>query len=109
MTKYTSEDLAQIAMKIILHAGNARQIVQEAFNLSFENKSWEEINEKLIQARNELTLAHKAQTNVIQDTILDNNQIYSLLFSHAQDTLMTINSELFIAENMLKLHYSVYK
>ncbi|NBK93507.1 PTS lactose/cellobiose transporter subunit IIA [bacterium 1XD21-13] len=105
MSKYSAEDLNQLAMEIILHAGDARTLISDAFAAAEKGEDIETVQGLLNDARKEITTAHKIQTDVIQSTDLDDNQKMTLLFIHAQDTLMTINSELFMSENVLHLHY----
>ncbi len=105
MKEYNASDLNKLAMEIILYAGDCRNFVNEAFIMAQEDKDFEVIKDLLEQARLKITSAHKLQTNVIQSTILNEKQEMTMLFIHAQDTLMTINSELFISENVLRLFY----
>lgn len=106
MSKYSATDLNQLAMEIILHAGDARAFVSDAFAAAAKGEDYKTVQNLLNDARKKITMAHKLQTDVIQSTIMDENQAMTLLFIHSQDTLMTINSELFISENMLRLHYT---
>ena len=99
MKEYNTEDLNQLAMEIILLAGDCRSLVDDAFN----NKDFDAIKKILKEAREKITQAHKLQTDVIQNTVLNDRQNVTMLFIHAQDTLMTINSELFICEHVLQL------
>ncbi|WP_028042761.1 PTS lactose/cellobiose transporter subunit IIA [Candidatus Stoquefichus massiliensis] len=105
MEEYTINDLNQLAMDIILYAGDCRNLVNEAFKAAGDGKDYTEIKELFHQARLKITKAHKLQTDVIQSTIFNEKQDMTMLFIHAQDTLMTINSELFISENILQLYY----
>lgn len=90
-----------VAMKLILHAGNCRENIQ----LAMKQINDYEICEKYLEiARQEILKAHRSQTQVIQETI-DNDLSINLLFVHAQDTVMTINSELITAQYI----FSVYK
>lgn len=95
-------ELVTAAMQIILHAGNARN---EALDALSEAKkfNFEKANELLENARNSITQAHKAQTKVIQNEANGHSYEYSLLFNHAQDTLMTINSEILIAKELIDI------
>lgn len=102
--EYNASDLNKLAMEIILYAGDCRNLVNEAFKATGDGKDYEEIKELFNQARLKITKAHKLQTDVIQNTILNEKQEMTMLFIHAQDTLMTINSELFISENVLQLY-----
>ncbi|MGM0123254.1 PTS system, cellobiose-specific IIA component [Enterococcus sp. AZ194] len=96
------EKINEISMTIILHAGDARKLIMEALTDIGDTK-FKEADEKLIEAKNEINLAHKAQTNTIQEEASGNKQSFSLLFSHAQDTLMTISSEWNIAKKMIEI------
>ena len=53
------------------------------------------------KAEEEIVLAHKAQTEVIQNEMSGQGYDYSLLFTHAQDTLMTIKSELTFSKELI--------
>ena len=54
-------------------------------------------------AEAKLLLAHRAQTDTIQRQAAGEEISYSLLFTHAQDTLMTISAELHMAKKMMPL------
>ena len=88
-------ELISVAMQIILHAGDARVRVteglQEAKRFDFE------------EAEKAFVLAHKAQTEIIQNEASGESYEFSLLFAHAQDTLMTIHSELRMAKEMVDI------
>ena len=106
MNQYSATDLNKLAMEIILHAGDCRNLIQDAFTATTQRKDDTIVKQLLNEAREKITLAHKLQTDVIQNTVLNDHQELTLLFIHAQDTLMTIHSELFMSENILKLYYS---
>lgn len=94
--------LIPVAMQIILHAGDSRIKIAEA--LACAKKGDFEQTDKVIQEAEEaITLAHKSQTEIIQNEASGNSYEYSLLFAHAQDTLMTINSELRMAKEMIDI------
>lgn len=103
MTDYSTQELNELAMKIILHAGDCRKLVNDAFVAAKKGETWEVVKETLKSAREKITEAHRLQTKVIQDTVMNDHPQLTMLFIHAQDTLMTINSELFLAENLLEL------
>lgn len=44
------------------------------------------------------------QTEMIQSSINEDELQTTLLFTHAQDTLMTINSEVNLTQNMIRLY-----
>lgn len=95
--------LILVSMDIILHAGDAREQVMKAFE-NCENNLFEEARKNLAIARDEITIAHKAQTEIIQAEMSGTKHEFCLLFIHAQDTLMTINSEINLTEKMIRMY-----
>jgi len=49
----------------------------------------------------EITQAHAAQTEIIQAEARGVQYEYCMLFNHAQDTLMTINSEIELCSSLI--------
>ena len=94
--------LVPVAMQIIMHAGDARIKITEALNAA---KKWEfqKAYQEMKEAKREITLAHNSQTEIIQNEASGISYGFSLLFAHAQDTLMTINSEVRMAEEMIDI------
>lgn len=105
MAKKTIEELNTAAMQMILFAGNSRNMITEALNSIEKGLDADAVNAKLKEAKEEITKAHKIQTDIIQSTIEEDEPGTTLLFTHAQDTLMTIYSELNMAKHMMKLFY----
>lgn len=93
------------AMSIIMSAGDARLLCREALNAIAEY-NFPLANEKMKEANKKITEAHRVQTDAIQGETRGEKQEYTLLFAHAQDTLMTIYSEINIAKQMLKIFES---
>lgn len=95
-----TEEKIQSAMQIILHAGDAR------VNNDLALKALAEFNivkakEEHSKAQENITKAHRIQTDAIQDETRGISSEYSLLFAHAQDTLMTINSEILVTKRLI--------
>lgn len=96
------EQLINVAMQIILHAGDARNFAIDAlkaakeFDFKAANKLMEKANDSMIEA-------HKAQTETIQNEMNGEKHEYSILFSHAQDTLMTVMSEINMSKEMIDI------
>ena len=110
MGQLTSNELNQAAMNIILHAGNCRNSLNEALSIvESGNIDEDRINVLIKEAKEEITIAHRLQTNMIQSTIEDDKLQTTLLFTHAQDTLMTINSEMIMTKHLIKLYKSLYQ
>ena len=109
MDKTTIEQLNSAAMQIILHAGDCRNLLNEAINDLLDDKSEEEVKDKITQAKKEITKSHVIQTDMIQSSINEEELQTTLLFTHAQDTLMTINSEVNLVQSMIRLYRKLEK
>ena len=92
-----SEETVQSAMSIILNAGDARVACKEALD-AIATGNFDEAEEKMKVAHEKITAAH-----AIQGETRGESSEYSLLFAHAQDTLMTIYSEINIAKQLIKI------
>lgn len=102
------EQIIENAMKIIMSAGDARVCNQKALDALAEFDI-EKAKELIKEANKYITEAHKVQTDAIQGETRGEKAEYSLLFAHAQDTLMTIYSEINIAKQLIKVIESVNK
>lgn len=101
-----NETRAEEAMSIILNAGDARNACIEAMKAISENR-FDEAREFMKTAKDKINLAHAAQTDAIQDECRGVYREYSLLFAHAQDTMMTIQSEIILVSNLMKTFESL--
>lgn len=95
-------DLNVVAMGVIINAGDGRNCINDALDClaSFDFAGAEE---HLKEAEAKILKAHEAQTETIQRQAAGEDLEYSLLFTHAQDTLMTINSELHMAQKFMPI------
>ena len=100
-----SEELIQSAMEIILHAGDARLQVKLALD-HIAKQDFDQAKKLIVNATDEIRIAHRVQTDAIQGEAQGIKMEYSLLFAHAQDTLMTIYSEINIAKQMIQIFES---
>lgn len=97
---------AQTAMKIILHAGDARLKISEALK-SLKVFDIENAKSLLKEADKDIVAAHQSQTEALQAESNGDEIEYSILFSHAQDTCMTVCSEMNIAEQLIDICESI--
>ena len=101
-SKQFSEENVKNTMNIILNAGDARDFISKAlddvadYNYNNAKVNMKKANEKLI-------IAHRLQTKKIQEEAEGKPIEYSVLFTHAQDTLMTINTEYNLANHLIKI------
>ncbi|MDF2944928.1 MAG: lactose/cellobiose transporter subunit [Herbinix sp.] len=102
MEDIMENELVPIAMQIILNAGDARNSTASALN-AVKMEDFTVAKERIKEAKEFIRLAHVSQTEVIQNETRNKAYEPCLLFAHAQDTIMTINSEVIIAEQIIDL------
>lgn len=101
------EKMIEVSMQIIMHAGDARNYIQNSIEFAKNNKI-EEANKNVEIAKKELTAAHLAQTQVIQNSFNEEqDEVVNLLLIHAQDTYMTIHSELRMVEYLIDIYKEI--
>lgn len=96
------KDINMIAMEVIMNAGDGRDKVDEALAAMAEGRL-EQADALLREAEQLIAKAHNAQTEVVQSQVSGEDTEYSLLFVHAQDTVMTITTELRMAQMLLPI------
>ena len=104
-----NDKVVQVAMQIVISAGDARNAAGKALDCvaAFDFAG---AKEHMEEANNHICAAHNAQTEMIQSEIAGTETIQpSLLFNHAQDTLMTINSEVNLVQSMIRLYRKLEK
>lgn len=99
--------MVEAAMAVIVSAGEARDFCREALR-SARGGNFAEAEGKLAEAKSSITEAHNGQTDVIQAEMRGEETKISLLFIHAQDTIMTITSEINMAEEMLEMYKLIH-
>lgn len=100
------DDLNKTAMQIILHAGDARTLAMKAMDI-LGTFALDESKALIDQAKKELVDAHRVHTTVLQDAIANEVNVYTVLFAHAQDTLMGVTTEINLIEKTYNLMISV--
>jgi PTS system cellobiose-specific IIA component len=93
----SNEAMNSIAVEIIMLAGDARLCVPQGFKAVLEGR-FEEAGTKLEEARKKLAEAHGLQAEIVQSEGEGKKHEHTLLFIHAQHTLMAVFSEI----NMLR-------
>lgn len=95
-------ELAEIAMKIILHSGNARKLIDDAFK-DAKVGDFESPKAKMEEANAEIVEAHRSQTKLIQAEARGETHQPTILFNHAQDNLMIVASEMAITKRLIEV------
>lgn len=105
---YDYEKNAEICMEIIIESGNAKDLVAKSLE-SIENFDFETAKIKINEAKKHITKAHGIQTDTIREEMSGESKFEPvLLFNHAQDSLMTVMSEVRMVENLIKVFESFY-
>lgn len=86
-------ELQTAAMQIILHAGDARAAAEDAVKTALEGNV-DGARSKIEDATKLIAQAHSAQTEIIQKEAGGHDYPYTILFAHAQDTMMTIDLQI---------------
>lgn len=93
--------LIMSAMGILTHAGDARIFARKALE-AVQIQDFIEADKLIQQAQTEIVSAHAQQTQIIQGEARGETYEYCMLFNHAQDTLMSINSEIELTKTLIK-------
>lgn len=96
------KDINVVAMEVIMNAGDGRDKIDEAL-AAMARGELDEVERLLAEAEKLIVKAHNAQTAMIQSQVSGENMEYSLLFIHAQDTVMTITTELRMTQKLLPI------
>ncbi|MBL5766404.1 PTS cellobiose transporter subunit IIA [Heyndrickxia sporothermodurans] len=97
------EQIQSVAFEIILHSGSSRTMIHEAFKM-MKNNEFKDAADKLEEANNELLLAHKSQTALLQQYSSGETINMEIIMVHAQDHLMTTMTLKEVASEMLYLY-----
>lgn len=102
----TVDALNEKAMEMIVCAGAGRTALNIALDALCEGNT-EKYDQMMAEAKAKMKEAHAAQTEVLQETITAPEFYPNILFTHAQDTLMTVMSELNTAKHIARLYTKV--
>jgi len=92
---------AQVAMKIIYYAGNAKSAALQAIDAAFAGDS-DKADKLLVAAKDELKSAHNIQTSLMTDEMNGKMIEKSVILIHAQDQFMAANTEIELGERLIK-------
>lgn len=96
------EKLVEKSMQIIISSGEARDFCMKALEQA-EEGNYEKAAELHAEAKKAIVAAHHIQTECIQGATAGEPFEYNVLFAHAQDTMMTVFSEINLTGHIIKL------
>ena len=100
------KDINEEAMQIIIYAGDARLFIMKSIDAISKNQ-FADAGKNIALAQEKIKSAHILHTKAIQDDARGNGKPYSMLFTHAQDTLMTIRSEMLLTEKLFNVFENI--
>lgn len=98
-----SDSNEMIVMNLIVDAGSARSYAMEAIQLA-RSGEFEEAEQALQSANDEMVKAHHAQTDLIQAEARGERAEINLFMVHAQDHVMTAMLAKDLASEMVELY-----
>ena len=96
-----------MTMQLIVNSGDARSRAMEAISIAKEGKI-ADAREKLKEADEFLTKAHKFQTDLLQEEADGNIKSVTLLTAHAQDHLMNAITVIDLANEFVDLYEKIH-
>ncbi|WP_159721372.1 PTS cellobiose transporter subunit IIA [Enterococcus sp. CSURQ0835] len=102
-----SEALQVTAFEIILHSGDARAVIHQAF-AAMREQAFATAEEQLIEANEKILQAHKSQTQLLKEYANGTKIEMEIIMVHAQDHLMTTMTLLEVAQEMKFLYQHRY-
>lgn len=97
------EQTVNTAMSIIMSAGDARLMCKQSLD-AIAASDLTTARELYSQSKKKIAEAHGLQTDAIQSEMNGGDPLeYNSLFTHAQDTLMTVYSEINIAKHLIQI------
>ncbi|GAY72576.1 PTS lactose/cellobiose transporter subunit IIA [Lentilactobacillus kosonis] len=95
------EQITQVSMMMLTKSGNAKRELNQALDeLSGDVIDGEQVIIHIQRAHELIIEAHKLQNTVIKN---EPNVNYSMLLTHAQDTLMNVETIEFITKKLAKI------
>ncbi|MCM3399499.1 PTS lactose/cellobiose transporter subunit IIA [Oceanobacillus profundus] len=99
------DNITEIAFQIILYAGNGRSSAMEAIQDAKEG-NFEEADQKIAEAGEELTKAHGFQTKLLQEEANGEEANVNVILIHSQDHLMNAMTVRDLAVEFIELYRS---
>lgn len=99
------DSMTEIAFQIILYAGNGKSSAMEAIQEAKEG-NFEEADNKLKEASEELGKAHQHQTTLLQNEARGETQSLNIILVHSQDHLMTAMTVRDLAVEIVEIYRS---
>ncbi|MEG2328737.1 PTS lactose/cellobiose transporter subunit IIA [Anaerorhabdus sp.] len=97
------EDMMQITMGLIMHAGNARSLAMEAIQAAKAGQI-DQADELIAKSDEALLEAHQVQTNLLVKEARGEKLEIGILLIHSQDHLMTSITVKDLAKEFIDLY-----
>jgi PTS system cellobiose-specific IIA component len=98
-----ANDYYTVAFKIISNVGAAKSLVMEALYAAKEGK-YELAEEKLAESKHFFVEGHKTHASLIQREANGEKLEFSLIFMHAEDQIMSVDTITILVTEMIELY-----
>lgn len=105
--KTSLEKAYEIAVQLILHAGDAKSSAMNAIQAA-NGFQFETAKELIKEANREMRAAHQIQTDLIQQEAGGNRYEVNILLVHAQDHFAMAMTAIENAKNVIALNQKIY-
>lgn len=104
--EFDLEELSQVAFQIITHAGEAKSEAMLAIYSAKEGK-FDEAEDKIKLANKSINIASEQHFELIQEEAKGNKVVPSLLLMHAEDQLLSTQTLILMAEEIIQLYKKI--
>lgn len=101
-------DQENLAMNLIIHAGNAKSLAMEVIKTAKKGK-FEEADKQMQEAKRAMHEAHNQQTEILRMSLEHMEEGVSMLMSHAQDHMMNAITTMDMAAEFVDLYKIVFE
>lgn len=101
------EELAEISMMIIAHAGSAKSMLMESLQMA-ESGKYDGIDQKLKDAENQLIEANKIHFKAVEKDMNGGIKM-DILFIHAEDQFLTTQIFQSTTKALINIHKKIDK
>lgn len=99
-------DYENLAMQLIIHAGNAKSLAMMAIQHAKDGEI-RVARERIKESDNAMTEAHKFQTEALQLSLSNPEEGINMLMAHAQDHLMNALTTQAMAQEFIELYEEI--
>lgn len=102
------EELQMLGFEIVAYSGDARSTLMKLLS-EMRQGNFENVESSLVEADENLKLAHNSQTKILADEASGSNLDIGFIFIHGQDHLMTTLLLRDLVQDFIELYKEKYE